>query len=91
MLSEARNTLRSLNAREEMAEERDHCAPAVRASARTNGRLSVSALSKNFSDVFEAHSLSSIPTLFQRYDLQCTRHFRDGTARSLYTRKSVST
>ncbi len=42
-----------------------------------------------FEEFCVAHESSSIPTLFERYGLQCTLHFRDVMAHSPYTRKSV--
>lgn len=42
-----------------------------------------------FEELCVAYESSSIPTLFERYGLQCTRHFRDVMARSPYVRKSV--
>lgn len=42
-----------------------------------------------FEEFCVAHETSSVPALFGRYGLQCTRHFRDVMERSPYMRKSV--
>ncbi|EIW61187.1 uncharacterized protein TRAVEDRAFT_44009 [Trametes versicolor FP-101664 SS1] len=42
-----------------------------------------------FEEFCTAHESSSIPALFERYGLQCTRNFRDVMAHSPYTRKSA--